>query len=212
MVSHCTMFNRSYQSSFWDKCEGLRTKYWLSLNLTIVSLIPQMPSKALALSIMSTCRLNYVCINWAHKTAERHAHTQKGSSTPFCLLFSFCVCMCVYFLQIVNKLLTNNSTTKAKKKWTQLSSVTVSHDWSGVFIYWAKELFHLPPSDSGSPRSKMAKWETFNTFAMTGFPLDKRNCVHTHTHTHRPHKLAKGLSLQMSWVIFHYPGSEESSV
>lgn len=30
--------------------------------------------------------------------------------------------------------------------------------------------------------------------------------------THRPHILAKGLSLQMSWVIFHYPGSEESSV
>lgn len=33
-----------------------------------------------------------------------------------------------------------------------------------------------------------------------------------HTRTHRPHVLAKGLSLQMSWVIFHYPGSEESSV
>ncbi len=33
-----------------------------------------------------------------------------------------------------------------------------------------------------------------------------------HIHTHRPHILAKGLSLQMSWVIFHYPGSEESSV
>lgn len=76
--------------------------------------------------------------------------------------------------------------------------------------------FHWLLSHSGFPLGKMAKWKTFNTFTMTGFPLDQ--IVHTHrrshartqAHTQRPHVFAKGLSLQTSRVIFHFPGSEDS--
>lgn len=42
--------------------------------------------------------------------------------------------------------------------------------------------FHWLLSHSGSPSGKMAKWKTFNTFTMTGFPLDQ--IVHTHTDAH----------------------------
>lgn len=44
-----------------------------------------------------------------------------------------------------------------------------------------------------SPRGQMAKWKTFNTFTMTGFPLDKRNCTHTHTHTQTTHTCQRAL-------------------
>lgn len=56
-------------------------------------------------AIKSPGPLNYVHL-WAqlrmHKLDAQNcrktcAHSEKGSTTHSCLLFSFCVCMCVYF-------------------------------------------------------------------------------------------------------------------
>lgn len=55
-------------------------------------------------------------------------------------------------------------------------------------------------------------WTRLYTHTQTRTRTHRRAHAQTHTDAHRPHVLAKGLSLQTSWVIFHFPGSEESGL
>ena len=188
---------------------SLRTPFWL-INFYDTFFQHRNCLQSVSLSSMNTCRLNYEYINWTLVICA-HSHEPCNSVlTGFLFWFRW-----FHFFPWISSL---SKAVRASiwviflplklKKWTHFSSVTLLHDWSG-FSYLLSKSF--PPHTFIfwlSPRGEVAKWKTFNTFTMTGFPLDKRN----YTRTHRPHILAKGLSLQMSWVIFHYPGSEESSV
>lgn len=100
-----------------------------------------------------------------------------------CACFFMCVCVCVKVFTDHNKLSTTNSLTKATKQ-TQLPSVTVACDWSGVFIFWAKS--HPPPTF----RLWLSPWqdgqmEDIQYLYNDGIPFGQEE-LHTHTHnTHR---------------------------
>lgn len=102
-------------------------------------------------------------------------------------------------------------------------------DIYGRWGMWLIRCFHcLEGFDwgrgGGLPRTPLTFWlplrqdgqiEDIRYLYNDGIPFGP-DCAHTQTRTctraHRPHVLAKGHSLQTSWVIFHFPGSKEFSL
>lgn len=100
-----------------------------------------------------------------------------------------------------NKLSTNNSTTKAKKKWTQFSSVTVAHDWSG-FLFTEQTLSTSYLHILALPLRWNGQMEDIQYFYNDRIPFGQEE-LQAHTHTHTDHTyLPKGSPCRWAGSFF----------